>query len=203
MSGNEAPPPSAGAMPAIDCALLHHPVRDRAGAVVTTAVTNLDVHDIARSARTYGLGRYYVVTPIEAQHALVRRVTEHWTHGAGRRRMPERHEALELCCPIESLELALADAETRHGRRPIMIATAARSEGPKRLSFEAGRNLVANCGAKGEPLMILFGTGHGLADIVLDTAEHVLAPIPGRSGYNHLSVRAAAAIIFDRLLGER
>ena len=49
------------------CALVHHPVKDRAGQTVTTAVTNLDVHDIARSARTFGLRRYYVVTPIEAQ----------------------------------------------------------------------------------------------------------------------------------------
>lgn len=37
------------------CALVHHPVRDRGGNAVTTAVTNLDVHDIARTARTYGL----------------------------------------------------------------------------------------------------------------------------------------------------
>jgi hypothetical protein len=190
-------------MSTIDCALLHHPVRDRAGAVVTTAVTNLDVHDIARSARTYGLGRYYVVTPIEAQHALVRRITEHWTHGAGRRRMPERHQALELCFPVETLEQALADAEQRHGRRPILVATAARSEGPKRLTFDAARNLVAKAKVGREPIMILFGTGHGLADIILESADHVLEPIAGLEGYNHLSVRAAAAIMFDRLLGER
>lgn len=203
MTVTEASTQGAGALPRIDCALLHHPVRDRAGAVVTTAVTNLDVHDIARSARTYGLGRYYVVTPIEAQHTLVRRITEHWTHGAGRRRMPERHEALELCCPMESWEQALADAEQRHGQRPITIATAARSTGAKRLGFGDGRDLVARCAQAHEPLMILFGTGHGLADIVLETVDYVLAPISGRAGYNHLSVRAAAAIIFDRLLGER
>ena len=34
-------------------ALLHHPVYDKNGAVVTTAVTNLDVHDIGRLARTF------------------------------------------------------------------------------------------------------------------------------------------------------
>ena len=70
--------------PRVYCALVHHPVRDRAGQTVTTAVTNLDVHDIARSARTFGLRRYYVVTPIEAQHVLVQRIIDHWTHGAGR-----------------------------------------------------------------------------------------------------------------------
>ena len=185
---------------AVDCALIHHPVRDRAGAVVTTAVTNLDVHDIARSARTYGLGRYYVVTPIEVQHALIRRITDHWTVGAGRRRMPERHEALELCWPVISLERAIDDATERHGRRPKLIATAARSEGPERITFESGRELL---NGSADAYLILFGTGHGLADSLLETVDYVLAPIPGRAGYNHLSVRAAAAIIFDRLLGER
>ncbi|HBQ11088.1 MAG TPA: hypothetical protein DEF51_07890, partial [Myxococcales bacterium] len=64
-------------------ALVHHPVVDRAGDVITTAVTNLDVHDIARSARTYDLAGYYVVTPIEAQHRLVDRILGHWRDGAG------------------------------------------------------------------------------------------------------------------------
>ena len=36
-------------------ALAHHPVLDKDGRIVTTAVTNLDVHDIARAARTFGL----------------------------------------------------------------------------------------------------------------------------------------------------
>jgi len=31
--------------------------------------------------------------------------------------------------------------------------------------------------------------------------DHRLAPIQGVSNYNHLSVRSAAAIILDRLLG--
>ncbi len=33
-------------------ALLHHPVLDKNGLVVTTALTTMDIHDIARSART-------------------------------------------------------------------------------------------------------------------------------------------------------
>ena len=87
-------------MSPVYCALVHYPVRDRAGDTVTTAVTTLDVHDIARSGRTYGLRGYYVVTPIEAQHALTRRILEHWDSGAGRKRMPERHEALSICTSI-------------------------------------------------------------------------------------------------------
>ena len=49
----------------LSIALIHHPVLDKNRDIVATAVTNLDIHDIARSARTYGVGRYYVVTPIE------------------------------------------------------------------------------------------------------------------------------------------
>jgi hypothetical protein len=177
---------------------LHYPIRDRAGATVTTAVTNLDVHDIARSARTYGLQRYYVVTPIEAQHALVERIIEHWTLGAGRKRIPERHVALQLCQVVSTLDDVIADVTGREGRRPIVIATAARSlEGRTTTSFSAARARVLS---ETDSYLILFGTGHGIADAVLGGADLLLEPIVGAGDYNHLSVRAAAAITLDRLL---
>ena len=40
-----------------------------------------------------------------------------------------------------------------------------------------------------------------LKTAVINQADYVLAPISGRSSYNHLSVRAAAAITLDRLVG--
>ncbi|MBK6808701.1 MAG: hypothetical protein IPG81_07345 [Sandaracinaceae bacterium] len=71
------------------CALVHHPVKDRDGATVATSITNLDVHDIARSSRTYGLAGYYLVSPITAQHAIVDRILDHWRPGqAGAGRVP-------------------------------------------------------------------------------------------------------------------
>ncbi len=181
------------------CALVHHPVRDRAGATVTTAVTNLDVHDIARSARTYGLRRYYVVTPIEAQHVLVQRIIEHWTTGAGRKRIPERHVALALCESLPTLELALEDVVRREGKRPQLWATAAGPSVDRSLTrFAEAR---AHLASADHPVLIVFGTGHGLADSVLQAADVLLEPIAGAGDYNHLSVRAAAAIVLDRLLG--
>ena len=45
-------------------ALVHHPVYDKQHQVVSTAVTNLDIHDIARSCCTYGVAGYYVVYPV-------------------------------------------------------------------------------------------------------------------------------------------
>jgi len=188
-------------MSRVYCALLHHPVKDRAGETVSTAVTNLDVHDIARSARTFELRRYYVVTPIEAQHVLVRRIIDHWTLGAGRRRIPERHVALALCESLASLELAIADVERREGVRPQLVATAARLTLQRPLTgFAEARARIRSDPA---PFLILFGTGHGLADSVLAQADLLLEPISGVGAdpYNHLSVRAAAAIVLDRLLG--
>ncbi|MCA9532706.1 MAG: RNA methyltransferase [Myxococcales bacterium] len=183
-------------------ALVHHPVKDRDGASVATSVTNLDVHDIARSSRTYGLSGYYVVTPITAQHAIVDRILAHWRPGApGAGRVPQRAEALRLIQVARSIEDAVADIEAREGRPPRVWATGARAPaGVDTLSFaEGGERLRSDPEV---PTLILFGTGHGLVGDTLAAANAVLAPIRAGGDYNHLSVRAAAAIIFDRLFGE-
>ena len=101
------------ARPGVYLALVHHPVRDREGATITTSVTNLDVHDIARSARTYGVSRYYVVTPIAAQQALVRHILGYWREGSGGDRVPTRADALSIVEEIPTIEEALADIERR------------------------------------------------------------------------------------------
>jgi hypothetical protein len=187
-------------MSAVYCALVHHPVRDRDGQTATSAVTNIDVHDIARSSHTYGLRSMFVVTPIDAQRALVERIFAHWREGAGKRRMPHRSEALAICEHAASIEEVQARITAAHGHAPRLIATAARSDTARDvLSFGAVRSQLA--AADGAPWLILFGTGHGLADGVLQAADVLLEPIRGRGDYNHLSVRAAAAIVFDRLFG--
>ena len=45
-------------------ALIHHPVVDRNGRIVASAITSLDLHDMARSAHTYGVTRDYMVHPV-------------------------------------------------------------------------------------------------------------------------------------------
>ncbi len=87
--------------------LAHHPVLDRQGAVVTTAITNLDLHDIARSAFTFGLGDFFVAHPVAAQRELALRVREHWTTGSGARRIPDRKPPMECVRVVESLDRAL------------------------------------------------------------------------------------------------
>ncbi|HNS66480.1 MAG TPA: RNA methyltransferase, partial [Mesotoga infera] len=43
-------------------ALIHYPVLGRHANIVSSAVTNLDVHDISRTCRTYNIKGYYVVS---------------------------------------------------------------------------------------------------------------------------------------------
>ena len=185
-------------MSPVYAALVHFPVRSREGNDMSSAITNLDVHDIARSSTTYGLRGFFVVTPIAAQQVLVSRILEHWDTGPGRARTPERSTALAICRGALSIEAAIEAIVAEHGQRPRVLATAARSTATTtRVSFEAERRALESDEV---PRLILFGTAHGLADRVIEAADALLPPIVGAGAYNHLSVRAAAAITFDRLL---
>jgi hypothetical protein len=179
-------------------ALVHHPVLDGQGALVTTAVTNLDVHDLSRSARTYGCTDYFVAHPIAAQRELVLRIHEHWTQGSSGRRIPDRKEALGVLRVVASLDEAV---DALGGRAAVDVwATAARELGGA-LSFAEARARVQS---EGKHVLLLFGTGWGLAPSVVESADALLEPIRAQIGdYNHLSVRSACAIVLDRLLGRR
>jgi hypothetical protein len=180
-------------------ALVHHPVVDREGAVITTAITNLDLHDLARSACTHGCSSVFIVHPVTAQRDLALRIKGHWVQGSGARRIPTREPAMALLSVVPALEDVYA---AMGGREAIdLYVTSAKSAGRSTLSHGEARARMA--GPKKS--LILFGTGWGLASSVLDQADVFLAPLRGAhpEGYNHLSVRAACAIILDRLLAVR
>lgn len=181
----------------VAAALVHHPVLDRQGAIVTTAITNLDLHDISRSVHTYGLEALYVVHPVAAQRELAGKVKEHWTQGSGARRIPDRTPALQTLQIVPTL----ADAEAALGPGAELWTTSA-SPRTDSVPHAQGRERLAG---DGPPVLIVFGTGWGLAEAVCERASVHLSPILSQrsDGYNHLSVRAAAAILFDRLLGIR
>jgi hypothetical protein len=177
-------------------ALLHHPVLDRARAIVTTAITNLDLHDIARSAHTFGVSDYFVVHPVAAQRELASRVQAHWTTGSGARRIPDRAPAMQALRIVGTLDDAVQALDA-----PELWITSAAAQGPT-LDYARARERLQG---DGPPVLLVFGTGWGLADEVCKRADEQLEPIrsPRPDGYNHLSVRAAAAIIFERLLAPR
>lgn len=177
-------------------ALAHHPVLDGQGAVVTSAVTNLDVHDLSRSARSYGCSDYFVVHPIAAQRELVTRIRDHWIDGSSGRRIPDRREAIGLLRVVESLDHAI---EALGGRDAVEVWTTAARNAGKTITFAEGRRRLAG---EGKAVLIVFGTGWGLAPTVIEGSDALLEPIRApASDYNHLSVRSACAIALDRLVG--
>jgi hypothetical protein len=180
-------------------ALLHHPVYDKNGAIVTTAVTNMDIHDLSRLARTFDVRALYVATPVPTLRRLVERIIRHWGSGPGAAYNHTRKEALALARLAHDLDGVLADVEREAGVLPRLVATTAR-EGGERLSFGALRRRLEH---DVRPELLVFGTGWGLTEDVLGRADDVLEPVRGTSGWNHLSVRSAAAVILDRLRGDR
>lgn len=178
-------------------ALLHHPVLDRNGRLITSAVTSLDLHDLARSSRTFGVRALYVVHPVADQREFARSVIDHWRIGYGRSFDARRVEALELIELVADLDAALAAAERVSGRRPLVVYTSARAESG--ISYVSMRQRMNEPGAA--PVLVLLGTGFGLAPAMRERADVVLEAIRGPGDYNHLSVRAAASIILDRLRG--
>ncbi|MBI4596659.1 MAG: RNA methyltransferase [Candidatus Tectomicrobia bacterium] len=185
---------------AIYLALLHYPVYDRQGKVITTSFTNLDIHDISRVAKTYDCKFFFLVTPVKSQREFAKRLINHWTEGFGSRYNPSRREALQVLSIKSDLKETLKNIEElEDGKTPIIIATGAKGN-LANLDFLACRRMIHK-GEKDQPILFLFGTGWGLASEVIQQADFVLEPIIGQGVYNHLSVRSAVAIVLDRLLG--
>lgn len=180
-------------------ALVHHPVLDRNKQVVASAVTNLDIHDIARAARTFGLAKYFIVTPVVDQQQLVTRVRDHWLSGWGAQYNPKRRQALELISVVPDLAGAVAAMTAVFGTAPLVVVTGARQQ---RASLSSAA-LVQRLRDSDKPCLLVFGTGWGLTEEIFNAADLALAPISGSSDYNHLSVRSAVSIYLDRLFGAR
>jgi hypothetical protein len=178
--------------------LVHHPIYDRQGGVVATAVTSLDIHDIARLAKTFGVKGFFTITPLESQIQLAERIIRHWVEGAGSAYNPTRKEALSLVRVSRTIDEADQEISDLWRKKVKRVATGA-SRHPRAIGYGTLRELLKD---RDTPFLMLFGTGWGLTQEVKESSDYVLAPIEGEA-YNHLSVRSAVAIILDRLLGER
>jgi hypothetical protein len=183
-------------MTPLNIALIHHPVVNKKGEVIGSAVTNLDIHDIARTAKTYGVSRYFISTPYEDQQQLVRELLAHWQTGHGATYNPARKEALSIVQLSDSVEEVVTTLTRQYGRRPLIVATSALLRDNTVSYRELGQRI-----SQGNPVLLLFGTAHGLANEILQLTYATLPPIKGGTQYNHLSVRSAVSIIIDRLLG--
>ncbi len=178
-------------------ALLHYPVYNKHREVVTTALTNLDQHDIARSSKTFGLDRFYIVTPSDEQRRLAERISGHWQEGWGAEYNPDRRTALDIVRICPTLEAAVDDFQAGFSK-PVKTAITGAALRQGSTSLATFRQLLDE---HDQPYLLLLGTGWGLTDECFSAADIILESIAGNGTYNHLSVRSAAAIMLDRLKG--
>lgn len=179
---------------------VHYPVLDKRGEKSSTAITGMDLHDIARACRTYGIKKYLLVTPIAQQREMAKRIAGHWTSGWGADYNPDRREAFSTLKIFASVQKAIAWAEEKEKKPVFKIATTAKRHAGAQHWLTLKREILRR---DHSPLFI-FGTGWGLHDEVMDMADAVMTPIiGGKDGWNHLSVRSAVSITLDRFFGWR
>jgi hypothetical protein len=189
--------------PRIALGLLHYPILDRTKQIVSTNITNFDIHDIARAARVYGVERYYLIHPIEQQLMFVERVLDHWRVGEGSKYNSSRSLALDPVRTASSLDKALKDwsPESSGGGAPLVVGTHARPvEGTR---FFSVPDLRQELWENNSSVFLLFGTGFGMTDEYMRGLDGVLESIRSAppDTFRHLSVRSAVSIYLDRLLG--
>ena len=175
--------------------LVHYPVLNSQGKITAVSLTNLDIHDIARVSCSYALGGYYISTPLKDQQVLAQRLLDHWRKGPGREANPDRAQAVDRVHLVADIEQALDDIGSKCGQEPYLVATSAREAGG--MPPATVRNWLEE-----RPVVLLLGTGHGLAPELLQKSDDVLRSIRFLDAYNHLSVRTAAAVTIDRILGD-
>ncbi len=186
-------------------ALVHHPVVNKRGDIIASAVTNLDLHDIARASRTFGVNTFYVVTPLEDQKILAQRIISHWTSGGGATYNPIRKEAFDRIEIVDSVDDVIEDVKKKGvcGNGGVLAKTVATSakENEKSIGYKQFFDMIRD--DDNTAYVLLFGTAWGLAESLLSKTDYLLEPIRSETGYNHLSVRSAVSIILDRLIGQR
>lgn len=193
--------------PSVYLVLLHHPISNRHGAVVTTSVTNLDIHDISRSARTYGVKRYFIVTPVDEQRELVGRILGHWSTDLSKDWHPDRVAAVSRVEVVKDFE-AVKTAILQECGEPAEVLVPDARPMANAVGYAELRRELENP-ERTRPAVIVLGTGWGISELFYPEVHRFLAPINGPTQvgesehYNHLSVRAAAAAILDRLFGDR
>lgn len=176
--------------------LIHYPVVNRRKDTVVSSVTNLDLHDISRASRTYGVSKYFVIHPSEDQQALNRRIVKHWEGSYGQRMNPTRMDAFSVLQLSQSFEEAYNIIVDKTGEKPLCVGTSARKTGAKIWSLPDLKEKMTE-----KPVFLLLGTAYGLEPSWEARLDAFLPAINGPGDYNHLSVRSAASIYLDRIFG--
>ena len=174
--------------------LMHYPVYNKHKQIVTTSITNMDVHDISRVCCTYGIAKYILINPLQSQKQLYTKIINFWQN-KGKAYQPDRAEALNKITFAHSYEEACEYLKNQEKACPVVVTTSANRR-EKNIQYDYFHTEHDD----GSPVFVLFGTGYGLAEEIHQKADYALEPIESHSAYNHLSVRSAVAIVLDRLI---
>jgi tRNA (guanine37-N1)-methyltransferase len=175
-------------------ALIHFPVMNRKGDPIGSALTTIDLHDIARASRTFGVRGFYVVTPFEDQARLAHQVLDHWICGKGGVLNPSRKAALVRVRVVPDVETAVRQIKEERNQ-PVRIAATSAKKLEGAVSPAIFKQMLADSASH----VLAFGTAWGLSDEFIKGCDIKLEPITGPGDYNHLSVRSAASIYLDRI----
>lgn len=178
--------------------LMHGDVLVKSGESGTTSVTSIDLHDIARTCRTYGIEQFFAVTPLRDQQEIIKTFLEFWQSDVGKNFNQTRTESTSRLFVASVFEEVVQAIEEKEGKKPLIITTSAREVAHITPIDFYDQGFIW---AQDRPVLFVFGTGQGLAPRILDLSDFLLPPVRGLTQYNHLSVRSAVAIILDRWMG--
>ena len=176
--------------------LCHYPVWTDGEKSGCSSLTNLDIHDIGRISRCYGLGPFFVLHPLDDQRKILNEILSHWLTRSGG--YEDRKKALNLVHAVQNFEEISKFFMQYHGQEPYWFVSSASwpEKNGECVSISEARKI---CGQG--PAVICLGTARGLDVNKLPFKFMRLAPIRFLDE-NHLPVRAAAAIMADRILGD-
>ena len=181
------------------CLLLHNDVVLPGNLIGTSSVTSIDIHDIARSTTTYGIVKYFIVTRLPAQKKLVEKFLQFWQEGDKAQINASRAFALQHVVLKSELAEVIEEITAIEGKSPITIVTSSRRnvDHANMISYHDQGDIWK----QEKPILFIFGTSHGIDPLLIEKFNYKLLPIEGLEEFNFLSVRSAAAIVFDRWLG--
>jgi len=181
--------------------LLHYPVYNKNKEIITSAITNFDIHDISRASKTFGVDKYFIITPENGQKSVMGKIIEHWQKGFGATYNKDRKTALDITSIVNSLDDAIDTIIKDTGKKPIVTATSAKKDENYSLyTIDKMRTLLED--KNEDPILLIFGTGYGMVMKDIPQIKNLLEPIYGVGDYNHLSVRSAVSIYLYSLMGK-
>ena len=136
--------------------LVHFPVYNKFYDIVTTSITNLDIHDISRSCLTYGIRRFFVINPLPSQKEILTWIRKFWKSEIAEFYNPHRVKALSILEYAKSVENAIEFINNQEKTSPLLVTTTA-TKMEAQIGFEEFSNLNIE-----QPVFLLFGTGNGL-----------------------------------------